>query len=102
MTSVSPLLSCLMNKRTMARQLSFVVVVLGLDLCPATAIGQALLGSRPITTSEVAPAPLPEVSWWPEWRHDGYRSGHSNLKGEITKPVELWRYSPGALDGHGR
>jgi hypothetical protein len=35
---------------------------------------------------------LPGNSWWPVWRHDGRRSGHSDLKGDITKPVLSWRY----------
>src|SRR5437762_11569404 len=39
---------------------------------------------------------LPPVSWWPEWRHDGHRSGCSDLAGAIKKPAELWRYFLGA------
>lgn len=46
-----------------------------------------------------APAPagpaasgLPASSWWPEWRHDGHRSGHTDLRGAITRPAEHWRY----------
>ena len=39
---------------------------------------------------------IPRTSWWPEWRHDEYRSGCSHLAGAITKPVEHWRYFLGA------
>src|SRR5262249_11060843 len=39
---------------------------------------------------------LPHVSWWPEWRHDGHRSGCSDLPGAIKKPAELWNYFLGA------
>src|SRR5262245_56249475 len=39
---------------------------------------------------------LPPASWWPEWRHDGRRSGSSGLAGAIKKPAELWHYFLGA------
>src|SRR5438105_8621785 len=39
---------------------------------------------------------LPPVSWWPEWRHDGHRSGCSHLVGAIKRPAEHWRYFLGA------
>jgi hypothetical protein len=39
---------------------------------------------------------LPPASWWPEWRHDGHRSGRSDLAGAIKQPAEHWRYFLGA------
>lgn len=39
---------------------------------------------------------LPATSWWPEWRHDGHRSGSTGLAGVIKKPAEHWRYFLGA------
>src|SRR4051812_6889029 len=40
---------------------------------------------------------LPPASWWPEWRHDGHRSGRSGLAGAIRRPAEHWRYYLGSL-----
>src|SRR5262245_9844459 len=39
-----------------------------------------------------SPVAIPSASWWPEWRHDGHRSGCSQLAGAIQKPAERWSY----------
>ena len=39
--------------------------------------------------------PVPDFHTWPMFRHDSYHSGVSQLTGDITTPVERWKFSAG-------